>query len=168
MPDETRNPPRARKDRLIQTRVPRELESTLKEEAQRRRLTVSHLIRSVLEDAFDLVDGVVADVDEIVHDSARLARNVSRNARRLASPGRERGSHPEPRAASGGADPEPPAPAAADFPHVYAWNELVLNRPATCSGCGARIARGQRGFFGLSEEAAAPRACLCARCVEAL
>ena len=45
-----------RKDRLIQTRVPRDLESTLKREARRRRLTVSHLIRNVLEDAFQLVD----------------------------------------------------------------------------------------------------------------
>ena len=53
--------PSPRKDRLIQTRVPRDLEATLRLEARRRRLTVSHLIRSVLEDAFDLVDDVVAD-----------------------------------------------------------------------------------------------------------
>ena len=79
-------PTRPRKDRLIQTRVPQQLESTLKQEARRRRSTVSHLIRSVLEDAFDLVDGVVADVDEIVSDSARLARNVRRNAQRLSGP----------------------------------------------------------------------------------
>jgi hypothetical protein len=156
-PEDRSDPPRPRKDRLIQTRVPRELETTLKQEARRRRLTVSHLIRSVLEDAFDLVDDVVADVDEIVHDSARLARNVGRNARRLASPGRERD------AAAG-----PPAEERADFSHVYAWNELVLNRPVDCSSCGSRIPRGQRGFFGLSEDADAPRACLCARCVEAL
>jgi hypothetical protein len=142
-----------RKDRLIQTRVPRELETTLTEEARRRRLSVSHLIRSVLEDAFDLVDDVVAGVDEIVSDSARLARNVRRTARRRASPGREPATRPEP---------------SADFPHVYAWNELVLNRPAPCSGCGAQIARGQRGFFGLCDDAAAARVCLCARCAERL
>jgi hypothetical protein len=147
-------PPQPRKDRLIQTRVPRQLESTLKEEARRRRSTVSQLIRSVLEDTFDLVDGVVADVDEIVSDSARLARNVRRNAQRLASPGRPRAARSE--------------PPAADFPNVYAWNELVLNREASCSGCGAAIARGDRGFFGLSEDPKAPPACLCARCVEAL
>jgi predicted DNA binding CopG/RHH family protein len=39
-----------RKDRLIQTRVPRQLASTVKEEARRRRLTVSQLIRNVLEE----------------------------------------------------------------------------------------------------------------------
>lgn len=149
------DPPR--KDRLIQTRVPRDLEATLKEEARRRRLTVSHLIRSVLEDTFQLVDGVVADVDEIVSDSARLARNVGRNARRLVSPGRA----PD-------VPPEPPAGAGDDFAHVYAWNELVLNRPVTCSRCAAPLARGERGFFGLSEDTGAPRPCLCAACVEAL
>ena len=78
-----------RKDRLIQTRVPRELEATLKEEARKRRLSLSHLIRNALEDTFQLMDGVVADVDQLVSDSVHLARNVQRNARRLASPSRE-------------------------------------------------------------------------------
>ncbi|HSJ97823.1 MAG TPA: hypothetical protein VLC53_12160, partial [Myxococcota bacterium] len=57
------------KDRVVQTRVPRDLETTLKREARRRRLTVSHLVRNVLEDAFQLVDGVVANVDDLVNDS---------------------------------------------------------------------------------------------------
>ena len=144
--------PEPKKDRLIQTRVPRDLEATLKEEAQRRKLSVSHLIRSVLEDAFDLVDGVVADVDEIVHDSARLARNVRRNAARLASPGRERD-------AADGDDA---------FADVYAWNELVLNQPVACSACGATIRAGERGHSGLSDQPDAPRRWLCGRCVERL
>jgi len=154
MPD----PDRPRKDRLIQTRVPRDLETTLKEEARRRRLTVSHLIRSVLEDAFELVDGVVADVDDIVTDSSRLARNVRRNARRLVSPGRDRSTKED-------------LPSE-DFPDVYAWNELVLNRAATCARCDKPIARGERGFFGLSDaidaDASAQRICLCASCAETL
>lgn len=177
MPDSSDPRRRPRKDRLIQTRVPRELETTLKEEARRRRLTVSHLIRSVLEDTFELVDGVVADVDEIVSDSARLARNVRRNAQRLVSPGRDRADRtrrrtrgrgrPAPPRADTATEPEAEA-ARTGFPGVYAWNELVLNRPATCSACGARIARGERGFFGLCDEPDAPRPWLCARCVEAL
>ena len=153
MPDRG-DPPRPRKDRLIQTRVARDLEKTLKQEARRRRLTVSHLIRSVLEDTFHLVDGVIADVDEIVGDSARLARNVRRNARRLVSSAPERAS--------------PAEPPSADFPDVYAWNEMVLNRAVRCAGCGTNIDRGERGFFGLTDDAEAQRACLCARCVEAL
>ncbi len=76
---------RPRKDRLIQTRVPEDLETTLKEEAERRRLTVSHLIRSILEDTFQLVDDVVTDFDKVVTDWVDLARNVSRNAMKLAA-----------------------------------------------------------------------------------
>src|SRR6478672_5873840 len=65
-----------RKDRLIQTRVADELESTLREEAKRRRVTVSQLIRNVLEDTFDLVDDVVAG-------TAKLAQTVRRDALRI-------------------------------------------------------------------------------------
>lgn len=141
---------RERKDRLIQTRVPRDLEATLKSEARRRRVTVSHLIRNVLEDAFDLVDGVVADVDQLVSDSVSLARNVGENARKLAAPGRRRGREEA---------------SAAD---VYAWNEVVLHRAAQCSGCGAEIPRGARGYVGLSDAPREPRAWLCGACIEKL
>jgi hypothetical protein len=44
----------------------------------------------------------------------------------------------------------------------------VLNRAASCSGCGTTIARGERGFFGLCDEPDAAPAWLCPRCVEAL
>jgi hypothetical protein len=138
----------ARKDRLIQTRVPRKLETTLKREAQRRRLSVSQLIRNVLEDAFELVDGVVADVDRIVTDSVALARNVRRGAQRLGSRGRRR-------------EPE-------DLSQVYAWNEVLLNREVTCSRCGAELAKGETGWAGLSDRPGQRRAWLCGNCATAL
>jgi hypothetical protein len=143
-----------RKDRLIQTRVPRELEETLKQEARRQRVSVSHLIRSLVEDTFQLVDGVVADVDQIVSDSVSLVRNVRRSARRL---GRDRGAPRGGAAAGSGA-----------LGAVYAWNDVVLQRPARCAGCRREIARGARGFVGLSDDPRAPRAWLCAACVERL
>ena len=78
-----------RKDRLIQTRVPEKLESTLKDEAKRRRTTVSQMIRNILEDSFDLVDGVVANVDQIVVDSVELAQKVGRDARKIGQIGQD-------------------------------------------------------------------------------
>jgi hypothetical protein len=144
--------PAPRKDRLIQTRVPRHVEETVKREARRRRVTVSHLIRNLVEDTFQLVDGALADVDQIVADSMSLARSVGATARRIAG---RRGA--------------PPAAAAgADLSHVYAWSEVVLHRPARCAGCGSRIARGERGFTGLSDEPGAARAWLCPTCIERL
>jgi hypothetical protein len=151
MPDEARPP---RKDRLIQTRVPRQLETTLKEEARRRRLTVSHLIRNVLEESFQLVDGFVADVDQIVSDSANLARNMSRGARRVVGAGRIAGPQE--------------APPGDDLSHVYAWNEVVLHQQSRCSSCSADLARGATGYAGLSDAPGRPRAWLCPECIENL
>jgi hypothetical protein len=65
-----------RKDKLIQTRVADNLDATLREEARKRRVSVSSLIRNVLEDAFALVDDVVAE-------TAKLAKTVRRDALRI-------------------------------------------------------------------------------------
>jgi hypothetical protein len=84
---------RQRKDRLIQTRVPQNLESTLKDEARKRRLSVSHLIRNVLEDTFNLVDNVVTEVDRVVADSVGVAQTLKRDAQRLAATARGETAH---------------------------------------------------------------------------
>src|SRR5262245_21419644 len=86
---------RQRKDRLIQTRVPQNLESTLKDEARKRRLSVSHLIRNVLEDTFNLVDNVVVDFDRVVNDSVEMAATLKRDAQRLAATARGETAHRE-------------------------------------------------------------------------
>jgi len=166
MADQHRTTRRARrKDRLIQTRVARDLESTLKREARRRRLTVSHLIRNILEDTFQLVDDVVDSVDDIVADSVALARRVGHDARRMAGAVRE--------AVSDAADePEPlgeaPPVATDDLSHVYAWNAVIANRAAACARCDAPIASGSAAFVGLSDEPSRARAWLCPACREAL
>jgi hypothetical protein len=159
--DETRESRRrARKDRLIQTRVPRDLETTLKAEAKRQRRTVSHLIRGVLEDTFQLVDGVVADVDQLVTDGVELAKEVGRSARRLTDGERAEPEREEPHDEDESEDD--------DLSHVYAWNEVVLHRATQCSQCESEIPRGQKGFAGLSDRPHAPRAWLCPDCVKSL
>ncbi len=171
-----------RKDRLIQTRVPRDLESTLKREAHRRRLSVSHLIRNILEDTFQLVDDVVANVDEIVTESVELARRVGRDARRVADAVREAVVEPvadETEARAPDAADADVAPAAtadleatpddyASLAHVYAWNRVTLNRPARCARCTTPLTRGSDGFVGLSDEPNGPRVWLCTACGESL
>jgi hypothetical protein len=136
-----------RKDRLIQTRVPRQLASTVKEEARRRRLTVSQLIRNVLEDSLRLVDSVVDEVDQLVSDSVELAQQ----ARRIGHSARKRRLPPS--------DP---------LEQVRAWQPVILNRPADCSKCGTTIARGEDGYAGLSDQSEVPRAWLCRGCIETL
>lgn len=148
-----------RKDRLIQTRVPRGLERALKREAEKRRLSVSHLIRNVLEDTFDLVDHVVTEVDAIVSDSVGLAKQVQRDARRIAESAR---GHGRPRGARGVRVAEPGDDALA---HIYAWNKVVLNRPARCARCGAPLERGSEAHLGLTQQPNARPTWLCDECV---
>lgn len=140
----------ARKDRLIQARVPRELEGAVKEAARRNRLTVSQLIRNLLEDTFEIVTTVVDEVDHLVADSAEIVENVRRGARRV----REASTRSVPSAED-------------DLTHVLAWNPVVLNRPVECSKCGGAIRTGENGFAGLGEERGV-RAWLCLECAERL
>jgi len=171
---------RPRKDRLIQTRVARDLEETLKEQAERRRLSVSHLIRNVLEDAFDLVDGVMDHVDVIVADSTQLGRQVRRDARDIAKKAQEVGRRssrgesedPEPTAEPAApspsrVEPEPAAPAR-DLSHILAWNPVTMNRSARCSSCNEPILRGSPGHLGVSETPGLPPEWLCDTCLDAL
>ena len=153
-------PPPPRKDRLIQTRVPRDLESTLKKEARRQGVTVSQLIRTILGGAFELVEDVVADVDQIVTDvdqivtdvdqivtdSVALAQQVSRGARRIAESARS-GTATDP------------------LDLVEAWNRVVLNRDVTCTKCRAMMVKGEEGYAGLRGQAGPIRAWLCSRCI---
>lgn len=175
---------RQRKDRLIQTRVPQNLESTLKDEARKRRLSVSHLIRNVLEDTFNLVDNVVTEVDRVVADSVGMAQTLKRDAQRLAATARGQTAHraepseAEPEAGLGDPEsvgPEPVSgepgpgrsPSAAALSDVYGFQELVLNRPAECASCGLAIPRGARAFLGMTD-GSGPRLWVCQECVDAL
>ncbi|MBK8239939.1 MAG: hypothetical protein IPK74_30825 [Deltaproteobacteria bacterium] len=177
---------RERKDRLIQTRVPESLESALKQEATRRRLPVSQLVRNILEDTLHMVGSVVDGVDAIVQDSIELGRQVGQGVARA------RGRRPtdasatddptsaDDASATAGVDAAAPgdtaAPAAGatrsptfnDLADVYAWNEVVPNRASTCARCGAALPAGERAFVGLRDDPTAPRAWSCVECVARL
>jgi hypothetical protein len=175
---------RPRKDRLIQTRVPQDLESTLKDEARRRRLSVSHLIRNVLEDTFSLVDNVVTEVDRVVTDSVEMAQTLKRDAQRLAATARGQTAHRERRAAGtpenrerGESDAEPAATKSSTVAEpqsqstgpladVYGFQELVLNRPVQCANCDEPIARGVKAYLGMSDHSEQPRVWVCQSCLE--
>src|SRR5688572_625012 len=165
-----------RKDRLIQTRVAEDLEQTLKREAARRRLTVSHLIRNTLEDAFHLVEGVTHDVGQLVTGSVELAAAVSRDAKRIASIVRGQKEAGE----SGSIEPDSEGVPAVEesvaaeasevdpLAHVYGWNRVIANREAACAKCAVAIERGEDALVGISDDATKPRAWLCAACAERL
>jgi hypothetical protein len=75
-----------RKDKLIQTRVADNLDATLREEAKRRRVSVSSLIRNVLEDTFQLVDDVVTEAGKLAKTVKRDAARIRESARGMPRP----------------------------------------------------------------------------------
>ncbi len=154
------------KDRLVQTRVPRRLEDVLKAEAKRRRLSVSHLIRNVLEDTLALVDTVVTGSEELVDTSVRVAGQVARDAGRLAARARTTADAGEPEQAVKRRQ-RAPAPER-DLEHVLAWNAVVLNRDVRCARCDATLPKGTQANLGVSQDPAQPPAWLCQGCLERL
>jgi hypothetical protein len=123
-----------RKDKLIQTRVDEELDETLREAAKRERVTVSQLIRNVLEDTFDLVDNVVSE-------ATHLGRTVKRDAQRIAA------------SARGAARSERAA--------VDAWQDVVLARDAICAECSKKLPAGETAQAGLMRDPSATRLFRC-------
>ncbi|MCC6999756.1 MAG: hypothetical protein IT370_34455 [Deltaproteobacteria bacterium] len=164
-------PDKERKGRLIQTRVAEPLDEALHEEARKKRVTVSQLIRNVLEDTFNLVDNIVTH-------STQLGRTVTRDAQRLAASaqGIDRGPAAPPVPATPASPPFPAPPAApaltpassAALALIDAWQEVVLNRDATCARCGTALRKGEKGLLGVGGDATAPRLWLCAPCSKAL
>jgi hypothetical protein len=158
------------KDRLIQTRVPQGLESTLKEEAEKRRLSVSHLIRNVLEDAFHLVGDVVSSAGRIAEDSVELAGQVAEEAGRIAKTVRD--ATEEVRAGAAKAEPpdtqEKAAPSSTRVDDrsnlraratarrrpvpedVLGWQALVIHRPSNCFSCGRDLERGDSAHLAFT------------------
>ncbi len=137
-----------RKDQLVQTRVPGELSETLREAAKKNRVTVSQLIRNVLEDTFDLVDNVVGE-------AVNLGHTVKRDALRIAESAKGRSKRPAP------ADGDPLA-------DIEAWQEVRVNRDVVCAQCARVIPRGERAFFGVGSDPNAPKIWLCNVCEERL
>ena len=68
MPDRTRSRRRKRhrtKDRVLQARIPEQLDEELRNHAEQSGLSVSTVVRNGLLHTFDLVEGVVSDSSEI-------------------------------------------------------------------------------------------------------
>jgi hypothetical protein len=161
---------RERKDRLIQTRVPESLESALKQEATRRRLPVSQLVRNILEDTLQIVGDVVDGVDAIVQDSIALGRHVGQGVARARGTASPAADAPAPAGAASDTAPPSDAPqtksqAIAALDDVYAWNEVVVNRPAACSLCTTALSAGATAFVGLRDDPTRPRAWSCSECI---
>lgn len=127
-------PPDERKERVIHTRVPESLDDEIKRKARRLGVSVSNLVRNVLERTVELVE-------DIVTDGAEIARSAGAGRRGRADEG----------------DDEP-----AGSGRVLGWQRAVLEVNAVCERCNALLPRGSDAAIGLS--ARGPARFRCAAC----
>jgi hypothetical protein len=128
--------PDDRKERVITARVPEALDDAIRRQATSLGLSVSNLVRNVLQNSLGLVGEIVADSAEI----ARLARGGRRAAALL-------------------------NPAPLQNPRVLGWQEVRLAVNAVCEVCNAVLPRGSRATVGVLEGAGAVRL-RCQKCVD--
>jgi hypothetical protein len=151
-------PDAERKDRLIQTRVAEDLDQTLRQVARKQRVTVSQLIRNVLEDTFHLVDNIVAETANFTETVKRDARRIAASAQGKARPDISNNPPTYP-IGEAHADAMPPI-----IESVAAWQDVTLNRDVRCARCQRRLTRGERALFGVQEDPTAPKLWLCPTC----
>jgi hypothetical protein len=132
---------RHRQERWLHARISETLEDALKREARRRRQPVSLLVRNVLEGALDLVE-------DIVESSLGVANGFEHHGRH------------DPR-------PKPPTADGSGLSDVYGWQEIILNRAASCAQCETGLGGGAPAFRGLRDDAG-PAIFLCAACIRRL
>ena len=136
---------RPTKDRVLQARIPEHLDEELRDRAEQLGLSVSTVVRNVLLNTFDLVEGVVADSAQI--GRALQGRGAPHSLTSQESPI----SAPPPR------DNETP---------VVGWQEAILNLNGICEQCNAILPKGERAAVGLP--ARTRPVLLCLECLQAL
>lgn len=70
---QAQEPKRERKEKVLHTRIPESLENEIKDRAGRLGVSVSNLVRNVLQNTFGMINEVVADSQTI----AKKAREVA-------------------------------------------------------------------------------------------
>lgn len=116
MPDE-----REKKEKVLHTRIPESLDEEIREHANQLGLSVSNLVRNVLQNAVGLVD-------EIIADTAGVARTAG---------GTKAAPRPTPRAAGTGG--------------VLGWQEAILEKNAVCDRCNEILVKGSRAAIAVLE-----------------
>src|SRR5688572_6272106 len=127
-----------RKERVIHTRVSETLEQELKDRANELGVSVSNLVRNVLQNAF----GLVAD---IVADSTAVARSATVGAGRRSSAAEAPAAAKPPSDMPDSTAKAPPAPAGP----VIGWQRIVLNLNAICVNCNDILPRGSDAALGI-------------------
>ncbi|WP_405232473.1 hypothetical protein [Lentisalinibacter salinarum] len=132
---------RRKKDRIVQARIPEELDEELHTRAGEFGLSVSAIVRNVLLNTFNLVE-------DVVNDSTGIARALG-------------GAAPQ------GADGEPgTVETKEEDSAIVGWQELTLNVNGVCHECNTVLRRGDQAAVGVP--LSARPVFLCPDCLDSL
>lgn len=118
-----------RKDRVLNTRIPEELDREIREQAERLDLSVSEFVRDVLQRTVNLVGNLSGNVENLVNG----IRDDVEEFRQLADPAaavREAAIRSLRRS-------------------VVGWQSLRLSRPTRCAVTGKELAAGAAAHIGI-------------------
>jgi hypothetical protein len=128
---------KARKERVIHTRVPAVLEQELKRLAESLKVPVSNVVRTILEDAVAAVDSVGQKAEgELRQAAERLSRHRSALKRATSAP----------------------------LAGIVGYQALMLARAEKCALCDRPLAAGEEGFLGI-RDGIGPRVILGKECL---
>lgn len=145
---------KAKKERVLHTRVPAVLEEELKRLATSLRMPVSNVVRAILEDAVEAVEAASEKAEGELKGIAQRIQSQRESLRRAVQ------GQPEP-----GADaPEVSCPESLDaIDGVLGFQRLTLASNARCTVCGKDLPRGTSACRGIREDDG-PRVLLGGRC----
>jgi plasmid stability protein len=128
-----------KKEKVLHARIPESLDDELRQRAASLGMSVSNLVRNILDNTFGLVEDVIVD-------SSRVARSA-------------RGERDAARARAAAATAAEPGP-------ILGWQRLVLNLNAVCSTCNGLLPRGSDAALAVTD-GPGPRSIICIPCLEA-
>ena len=121
MAEKTKGARKTRKDRVLQARIPEQLDEELRDRAEDLGLSVSTIVRNVLLQTFNLVEGVVSD-------SAQIARVIQGKSPSTITQQTE---------------------SVATEADIVGWQETILNRNGVCEQCNSILAKGEKAAVGM-------------------
>jgi hypothetical protein len=147
---------RAKKERVLHTRVPAVLEEELKRLATSLRMPVSNVVRAILEDAVEAVEAASEKAEGELKGIAHRIQSQRESLRRAVQGEEVRGAVQPAEA--------PSCPEAAEaIEGVLGFQRLTLATQAACTVCGKSLPRGSAACRGIREDGG-PKVLVGGRC----
>ena len=129
---------KAKKERVLHTRIPAVLEAELKSAASALKVPVSNLVRTILEDAVAVADRASSQIETGLERAAKSVHAERKKLRRLAESAR--------------------------LTDVVGYQPVLVAVAGQCASCGVELEAGVDAFLGVTA-GLGPKIFVCQQCV---